>query len=252
MLKIAIIAFYCVLLCAAASIGFVGQFVNVPAEAIQSQNEPLNKDNRVLNGLNYQSRFDISLSSLEKNYDFKVEKSVLNKQYKFKFDDLTSGEYELIVSSYDFNLAGNRYRVIVNETEQAVNVYQDDLLANTYNESLVQAVDYIHPLVIEVVDFKEYYEQQLGGVADIILNSPFGFIFKNRVYTIMFIVMGATIVAPYILQYISPDFAEEYNRIKEESGQAKTSHPDSAPIAPTQNISNKQAKASQGRVRQRK
>lgn len=203
------------LLCAGAlSRGFTGQFAGIPQDALEAQES--GQQSLVLNGLNYQSRIDINIYEISPEKDTNVWLVPVKKLYSFDVS-LGEGEYELFVSSHDFNLRNGRYRVLVDG--EMVRVFEDYFGSLTYNVSSMQVVDFKNPMVIDVLDYKEYYETHSGKLSDMVMNSPVGFIFKNRTYTLMFIVSVGIMVAPYILPYISPELAEEFQEMKVEAGQ---------------------------------
>lgn len=233
-----ILGVWCLAICSAKAIGFTGQIIGVP------EVEDLELQSKVLNGLNYQSRFNIDLIALNNSTDgLNSKKAVLNEDYKFKYDDLKEGDYELIVNSYDYTLNNNRFRIIVNEKEGVIKGKEDALISNNFNESSTQVITHINPLFISVGEAKQYYERQLGSISDILMNSPFGFIFKNRTYTIMFTIAVAIMVTPYILQFVNPDFADTFNELKEESAAVRAQN--KPPQIQNQPLSNNKGGATQ-------
>lgn len=197
--------------CGVAALGFSGQFAGVPHDAIQAQN---NLQSSVLNGLNYQSRIDIKLLLLSDGL-LQPRHVPVFQPYTFVVDRLDDGEYELYIHSYDFSLQNEKYHVtVLNDT---ISVYEQTLISS-YNQSLVQTVTLDHPLVVQVTGYKEYYESPQGKLTDMVMSSPFGFVFRSKLYTALF-VMSITIMAfPYVLPLISPELAQEYKSMQAGSG----------------------------------
>lgn len=197
-------------------LSFSGKIVGIPEEVIElQQNTPSNNYN-VLNGLNYQSRFTISLIPLKTQVNNEILYTNLNKDYEFSFDQLISdNEYQLVVNSHDFNLEEDRFRVVVENVQEEegtiIRAYKERLFKESYNSSTEAVVNNERPLSIKITSVKQYYEQRLGSLWDMVLNSPFGFIFANTMYTITAGICVALMIAPYALQYIAPDLAAELN-----------------------------------------
>ncbi|KAG7666107.1 uncharacterized protein J8A68_000363 [[Candida] subhashii] len=196
---------------ACLAIGFKARIENIPKQII----EPYHSNNKiVVNGYNYPARIKVDLYNLDKDSnDFTSLPALVDEHYSFKYDGLSDGEYELVVNSYDFALYNNRYRIIV-ENEKIL-AYEDYLHSNSYNVSSKVDVSQT-PLVLKYRETKQFYEKAGGSIFDIVLNSPLGFIFKNRTYTIIFTVMVAVSVAPYILQVVNPDFADQLKEMQAE------------------------------------
>lgn len=213
--------------CLSESVGFRGIITNTPDKITETQDEQFR--GLVVNYNNYQSRFDIDLFRLDNSTnDFSPIKGILNRNYEFNFENLEDGEYNLVINSYDFILSGGRYKIVVDQG--SIRAYEDILASTSYNASNTYTISNIVPLEILIIDIKQYYEQAQGGINDIIMNSPFGFIFKNRTYTIMFVIAISLMAAPHILQFINPDFAETFNQIKEETAAVRAA---SAPPHPS-------------------
>lgn len=229
--------------CLSESVGFRGRIDNAPDDIVKMQDERFR--GLVLNYNNYQSRFNIDLFRLDNSSsEFASTKGYLNKDYEFYFKNLQDGEYNLVINSYDFILSGARYKIIVDQG--TIKAHEDSWGSTSYNTSQVQTISEIIPLRILILDIKQYYEKAQGGLSDILLNSPFGFIFKNRTYTIMFTIAVALMIAPPLLQFINPDFAETFNQIKNETAAVR------AGTVPQQRTSgNSVGKPKSGQLRQR-
>lgn len=215
-------------LAVATSPSLFGKIVGFPSEYLEAQKESQGKPSKVLNGINYQSRIKASLIPIKTNEEFEVFYAPLNRNFEFSFDHLVPGsEYQLLVNSYDFKLSADRFRVIVDD-EGVVRAYQELLHKESYNVTSEKVVgSATTPLLIKVGSIKEYYEVKLGSLWDMVLNSPFGFIFANTMYTIIFGICCIIIAAPYILSWVAPDFASEFEEVR--SG--KPAPPQAAPPA---------------------
>lgn len=178
-----------------------GSFTGVPQEAIEAQNIP--QKTLVLNGVNFQSRVDITLLSTHSISTFPLKKNWL-----FDLGDFAPGEYELLVSSYDFLLHQERFSISV--SENATKIYEHPL-ASTNKTEVNQ------PIEIRVLGFKEYYESPQGKLHEMLMNSPLGFIFKSKAYTAMFVVCMAIMVGPYLVGWLAPDLADRFAEIQREA-----------------------------------
>lgn len=157
------------------------------------------------NGLSYQSRVLVELSGQGKTKALTVESN-----YGFKALDLSPGLYELYVNSYDFEVENSKWQIEVSEEGQTAAVKHP--LGRAVNASSRALVDAANPLQIPIIGTVQYYENQEGGLNQILLDSPFGFIFKNRTYTTMFIVCLITMAVPYVLLIVNPELAEQINK----------------------------------------
>ena len=84
-------------------------------------------------------------------------------------------------------------------------------------------------IVYQVSCYKRILRISRRSLSDLLMNSPFGFIFKNKYMTIVFTACLVIMAAPYILQVVSPEFAAELNQIqtqtaKERLGEKLSSH----------------------------
>ncbi|KAI3402674.2 hypothetical protein KGF56_004555 [Candida oxycetoniae] len=202
------ILYYCIAVVSA--IGFKGVIEGIPEQV--TIDLPKDSIRIVPNIDNYPQRFKVDLYSLnddKKQADFKQVTAVVSKDYQFKFEDLAIGEYELVISSYDFTFVHNRYRVRVDR--DTITAYQDPLGEETYNITSAIEVSKVKPLKIKFKQVKQFYPKTGQSLADMVINSPFGFIFKNTTYTVIFVVCMAIMAAPYILQYVNPELAAELN-----------------------------------------
>lgn len=191
-------------------IGFTGQVVGIPSEIESIQASEYKSP--VLNGFNFQSRLNIELVPLNNITKFESSKVLVNKDFVFKFSNLETGSYELLINSYDFILSSNRYRILVEDQE--IKAYEEDIGQDTFNFTS-EAIISQQPLIVPVKGIKQYYEHRLGSIFNMLLDSPFGFIFKNKIYTTLFVVCSAIMVTPYIISWVNPDFAEHFQEVQE-------------------------------------
>lgn len=190
---------------AACGLGFTGQIVGIPEDALEIQNTEVKSP--VVNGLNYQSRIDVRLTPIVESKTTESNVFPVKKSYDFDVSGLHNGEYQLTINSYDFTIQNSRYKVVVDE--EKISVYEDKLGAKALNQSSMQIVGPKRPLFVEVVGYKEYYESPQGKISEMVMNSPFGFIFRNSLYTTLFVAAVVTMVLPYVISIISPELAEE-------------------------------------------
>lgn len=194
--------------------GFSAKFDNVPADAIRAAGSGARSP--ILNGLNFQLRFDIEVVKI--GPEFRLQKVAVAKDYTFEISGLDEGEYDLSLHSYDFTLQSPRYHVVVGEGK--VTAYEARLGSRQYNAS--SAVELTQqPLVVNVVDYKQYYQSLEGKLTEMLQSSPLGFIFKNRLYTIMFLASVVVMVGPYLLTFILPDLAEQFNDMQQSAYETK-------------------------------
>ncbi|CUM46592.1 uncharacterized protein AC631_02044 [Debaryomyces fabryi] len=229
-------------------IGFTGQVVGIPSE-IESIQDSENKS-PVLNGVNFQSRFNIELIPLNNITISETFKVLANKDFVFKFSNLETGSYELLINSYDFLLSSNRYRILVED--QDIKAYEEDLGQDTFNFTS-EAVISQEPLIVPIKGIKQYYEHRLGSILNMLLDSPFGFIFKNKIYTILFVVCSAIMVTPYIISWVNPDFAEHFQEVQERAETRKREERSTASLQKEiEKVPNKRNQNGGGSLRQRR
>ncbi|KAI5951178.1 hypothetical protein KGF54_004252 [Candida jiufengensis] len=146
-----------------------------------------------------------------KNINFHpIDQPVIDKNYQFNLKNLQNDEnYQLIIDSYDFEFEINRFKLNVSNDE--VQVYEDKLGSLTPNKTSLVSVN--EPLIISIKSSINYYENSNNAIVDMIMNSPFGFIFRNKTYTIIFIFCLCLMLAPYIAEWISPEFAAQFKDV---------------------------------------
>lgn len=233
------------------AIGFTGQFKNIPNDVPELAKE-LRQTIPNLN--NYPLRFMVDLyriSDKGKNHNFRPISAIVDQNYQFKYKDLANGEYELIANSYDFTFTNNRFKIIVDDGKiVACESYLDQEQSNS---SEVTEINHQTPLEIEFKEVKQFYEKSGGTVYDMLLNSPFGFIFKNKTYTIIFIVVLTISVAPTVAQWINPEFVEQFKEVQVQAAQLRLEKSD---VAETQDnpigVGSTGAKKSSGSVKKRR
>ena len=149
-------------------------------EGIPSVNELYHTKNKIVpNGDNYNNRISVDLYPLD---SFTPISTVVDSKYNFKFNNLEPGEYELLVNSYDFGFEQNRFKIIADE--ESIVAYEHGIGQETYNTTSLTNLNE-KPLSIKYLATKEFYEYH-GSLSDLLMNSPFGFIFKNKYMTIVF------------------------------------------------------------------
>lgn len=235
--------------CIAGEFGFSGQLANIPADAAQHQ---LRYGDRVLNA--FQNRIDVDLVPLNEDSPFSSTKGLVDKSYAFSFDGLSGGEYELHVNSYDLLLTANRFRIQIDDETGSIKAFEDYLDKRGLNTSSVQTLALDRPLQIQVTGYKEYYEQQQGGVLAILADSPLGFIFKNKTYTLIFFVCVGVMVFPWVLSIVSPDLAKELEDVKNNANEKFAERNKPAPVenAPSSGKTTQSRAQSNSGLRQRK
>lgn len=157
------------------------------------------------NGLNFQSRILIQLEGSGKSEAIPVDKN-----FKFRALDLDPGLYQLSIDSYDFELKNSKWQIEVsNEDETAAVEHPIGKPLNVTSRAIIGAQS---PLEVKVVGTTQYYEDLEGGLSKMLENSPFGFIFRNRTYTTIFVVCLITMALPYVLLFVNPELAEQINQ----------------------------------------
>lgn len=199
--------------------GFKGKIQGIPevTELFKSKNKI------VPNGGNYNNRIQVDLYPSD---SFTPISTVIDSNFNFVFNSLLPGEYELIVNSYDFTFYNNRFKIIAND--DTVVAYEHKLGENSYNVSSAVELNDNSPLLINYFATKEFYQYAGGSLKDMILNSPFGFVFRNRALTISFSICVAVMVAPYILKVVNPEFYAELNDIQTQVAQERLEKVESA------------------------
>lgn len=196
------------------ALGFSGKLVNIP-ERVSDIPKDVTTSAKIPNiqNLAYRTRVDLySLNDSKDTKGFKPQRALVDKNNNFVFEGLNEGEYQLIVNSYDVTFHNNIYRIKVGDDE--IIAFENPLGYDSYNTSSATKIDHDKPLQLRYKETKQFYERSGGTLVDMAMNSPFGFIFKNRMYTILFTVCLAIMAAPYVLQWINPELAAELNEAK--------------------------------------
>lgn len=211
------------------AIGFTGKFEGIPSEMKELYQD---KQVHVVNGANYQSKMNVDLYK----YNFDQEKhesgksALVNKDYTFEYQDLSIGVYTLIVNSYDFELNNNRYTIKVKQNEiegdELENIeilsMENPLGSTKFNQSSIITISNESPLVIDIVQANQFYALESNSLMDMLMNSPFGFIFRNKTLTILFAITIGIMVTPYIANIVAPGFMDSFNEVQEEISQEKS------------------------------
>lgn len=201
----------------AVALGFKAQFVNVPEEALELENVRAGKTLPIER--NYQSRIDAQIVGLGSKQG-EVHKYLVKKLYEFDVEGLTTGEYELLVHSHDFHIRRSRYRVTVNESE--ISVVDDFLGDEALNRTLAVSVSEKSPLLIEALTVKIFQESPRNKLKEMLMQSPFGFIFKNRAYTLIFLVCMGLMITPLLIQWFFPDLADKFDEMQKEANEKRS------------------------------
>ena len=189
-----------------------GAFKNIPNDVPELAKE---LRQTIPNLYNYPLRITVDLYKLNgkgRNHDFVPLSSAVDKNYRFTFKNLADGEYQLIANSYDFAFTNGRYKVVVDNDN--VLVYESPLGQEQSNASVPTELAQGAPLEIEFKEIKQFYEKSGGTVYDMLLNSPFGFIFRNKTYTVIFVVLLVISIAPTVAQWVNPEFAEQFKEVQ--------------------------------------
>lgn len=181
---------------------FNGQIVGIPDEAI----EVAQYESSVVNGHNLQSRFEIVLYPLSSSLPRSIRIPV-KENYKFHAD-ISEGEYQLEITSHDFNIEVPRYKVVV--AGDRITAIENKLASEKGLDSSDVIVAEDSPLLVKALNVIEYYETSDGKLGAMLMNSPLGVIFRNRTYTILFVFCLVVMAAPTVLSYISPELAAEF------------------------------------------
>lgn len=194
------------------ALGFKAQLVNVPEEKLELENRRLGKTLPIHR--NYPSRIDAQIVGLGSKYG-ESHKYLVKKLYEFDVEDLAVGEYELLVHSHDFHIRKNRYRVSVGENE--ISVLDDFYGIEEVNATSARVVSAESPLQIEAGRIKVYDESPQNKLVEMLMQSPFGFIFRNRLYTILFVVCMGLMILPTAIQWFFPDLADQFADMQKEA-----------------------------------
>ncbi|PVH14224.1 uncharacterized protein CXQ87_002351 [Candidozyma duobushaemuli] len=193
-------------------LGFKAQFVNVPEEKLELENRRVGKTLPIHR--NYPSRIDAQIVGLGSKYG-ESHKYLVKKSYEFDVEDLAVGEYELLVHSHDFHIRKNRYRVSVGDNE--ISVLDDFYGIEEVNATSARVVSAESPLQIEASKIKVYDESPQNKLVEMLMQSPFGFIFRNRLYTILFVVCMGLMILPTAISWFFPDLADQFAEMQKEA-----------------------------------
>lgn len=174
----------------ASALSFTGRINGIP----DSIDELFDAKHAVINGHNYQARIDVRLVS-----ENLKAKALVDKDYKFEFDVLP-GDYLLLINSFDFDLSHDKISIHV----------EDDIVTATDHTNTSVVIGQ-QELTVQFVGLKKFYDVSQSSIFDMVMNSPFGFIFQNTLYTMLFMMAIGVIVAPYLLSLVNPELAELLN-----------------------------------------
>lgn len=230
--------------------GFEGKFVGVPEGAIESQSRNLKSP--IFNGLNYQSRISVSLIKIDSSDELKLQKYPVKEDFTFEVDDISEGEYQLLVNSYDFNIRNARFRVIKNQSQ--IRAFEDYLATDSFNSTSAQILGEGKPLVLQFTDYKQYYQGAQSKLSEMIMNSPLGMIFQSKLYTILAGMTVAMMIGPPLISYFAPELAEKFDDLQQEAYQMKATREamESQAKAPREFIQSNKGPNTSGSSRRRK
>lgn len=200
------------LLQAAFCLDFKARIVNVPEEALEIENLRSGRTRPIER--NYQAKVDAKAVGLGPKYG-EVHEFRVKKTYEFDVEGLSAGEYKLLVHSHDFNIRQGRFHISVNDS--AVVVTEDSLGISGANSTKSWVVSEKEPLIIEAATIKQYEENPRNKLMEMVMQSPLGFIFKNRLYTILFFVCMGLMILPLLVQWINPELAEQFSELQKEA-----------------------------------
>lgn len=196
----------------AVCLGFKAQIVNVPEDALDLENFKAGKTLPI--DRNYPSRVDVKVVGLgskrDENHEFLVK-----KLYEFDVDELTAGEYELLVHSHDFHIRQTRFRVSVKDDEIVVS--EDPLGVSSKNKTTNWTVSESKPLILEAQGIKVYEESPRNKLKEMVMQSPLGFIFRNKTYTILFFACMGLMITPTLVQWLNPGLADQFTEMQQEA-----------------------------------
>lgn len=170
--------------------------------------------NDYVNGENFGIRCSIELNSLEDSSKIQLP---VKKNFQFNSRPLKPGKYDLTINSHDFTFLQDRFIIDVNEsTILATDYYLD-------KKELGEPKDITNePLLVKTISTRQYYEVRLNSLGDMIKNSPLGFIFKNKIYTMIFLFSIVMMVGPYLLKFFNPEMAKRLEELKQEQSKQGT------------------------------
>jgi hypothetical protein len=211
------------LIASAFCVGLKGKIVGFPEQLDELY---VKQGISIVNGNNYPGKFKVELYKYNGEVDRKLSNvisALVNKNYEFQFPDLSLGQYELIVNSYDFDLVKNRYTINVEaeHDSQEYTILAAEHSPISTNKTTSVVVSNESPLEIQIVQLKQFYQLSSNSLLDMVMNSPLGFIFRSKLYTFMFAIVIGMFIAPYLASYISPEFVEHYKEIQQEIQQEK-------------------------------
>lgn len=185
-----------------------GRVDNVPEDIVELHQQ---RNIAVTNDLNYPSRFSLEVYEIGNPEPTLVP--VLG-DYTFTVDGLTTGNYSMIINSYDFALNQARLRIDVSD-DDSVEVYPDDYVFGTNITAAVEGTK-DDPVVLRVISVKNFYETPKGSLMGLLMNSPLGPIFKNKWLLGVFIASVAMLLAPKLLAIFAPEVAKSIKEAQDE------------------------------------
>ena len=176
---------------------------------------------KVLEKYNPQSRFTIALHTLNESPVLSTKMAQLDGNSSFSFHNLSEGKYQLEIDSHDLELSGNIYQIRIDNN--SIKAFKNNLRYEYADMN--EGVDWVdlsrQPLEINAERSKIYRSKQKGSIMDILLNSPFGFILRSKLYTSIFVGCLGLMAVPSIIAYVSPELAQEMKNAQVEAAEAK-------------------------------
>lgn len=219
MVRVSFLCLGVTLFSCATSVVFKGQITGVSRDSGEIIGSGV--ETPIVNGVNFASRIDVVFHQLAAESTEQVCVPV-NEKYSFEAE-LLEGEYQLEISSHDFKIEKNRYKVVV--AGDKVTTFESPLAA-PLNETSACEVSESKPLIIQTLGLLQYYESSEGRLTAMLMSSPLGAIFRNRTYMILFVMSLVIMAAPTVLSYLSPELAAEFNQARvqanTEKGNGKT------------------------------
>lgn len=193
-----------ILITAVSATTLSGRITEIPGEAI----DVAQYESPVVNGHNLQSRFEVMLYPLSSDLPQGIRIPV-KEDYEFNAH-ISEGKYQLEITSHDFNIEVPRYKVVV--AGDKITAIEDKLASEKDADSPEITISENSPLLVKVLGAIQYYETSDGRLGAMLMNSPLGAIFRNRTYTILFLICLVVMAAPTVLSFISPELAAEFKQ----------------------------------------
>lgn len=179
-------------------------------------------NDHVINGDNLGSRITVVLT--QKGAKSVPKKALVNQNYEFSFYDVENGSYDLNINSHDFLIHPERFNIEVNDTTIISTDYYivPNILSTTRDITETG-------LLVSVVGKKEYYESRNQSLKQMVMSSPFGYIFRSTPLTILFVFVMLASIGPYIIKYGNPELYKKLNELHEQEEAKQNEQPNKQP-----------------------